>query len=224
MLHASHPLCCTSLRSPKTIELLPRPRMALLRCKAKPADGFHAIPSHAPAVPVQGAKTGLCESICLLSGTTEPRDCRPVIPLHPRPSLYMAPRLGCPRAYPCSAERRNHRTASLSSCNTPPRPFAYMTPRPLCAPAAPCLTAKYHHITAASSSRGTPIPLAYMAPGLSCPRALPPGPPNGGTTPEQPRSLSERRHDPLRTARQARSAPARRPFRPAPAARRHAVR
>ena len=66
MLHVAQPLFCGPLRSPETIELLPRPGIALVRCTTIPPDGFHAVPLHAPTVLVHPAKVGLREGLALV--------------------------------------------------------------------------------------------------------------------------------------------------------------
>ena len=94
MSHASHPLCCAPLSSPKTIELLLRPRMALVRCSTIPPDGIHAIPLQAPTVLVHDAQASLPCGIALLGRTTVPADGFRVIPLYPAPARVHDPEIG----------------------------------------------------------------------------------------------------------------------------------
>src|SRR6266853_50255 len=61
------------------------------------------------------------------------------------PNSYMLPRFNCPRAYPCSAERRKCRTASTISWPTP-EPSSKRTPRLFCAAAFPASAARRNHL------------------------------------------------------------------------------
>ena len=69
--------------SPKTIELLLRPRMALLRCTTIPSDRFHAVPLHAPTVLVHPAEIGLSVGVALIRRTAKPADGFSIVLRHP---------------------------------------------------------------------------------------------------------------------------------------------
>ena len=73
---------CTIEFSPKTIESLLRPRIALVRCTTVPPDGFHAIRLHAPTVLVHPAEAPLCVGLSLLGRAPDPADGRPDILRH----------------------------------------------------------------------------------------------------------------------------------------------
>ena len=60
--------------SPKTVELLLRPRIALLRGPTIPPNGFHAIPLHAPTVFVHPAEVGLPARLALVGRKAKPSD------------------------------------------------------------------------------------------------------------------------------------------------------
>ena len=71
------------LSSPKTVELLLRPRVALLRCPTIPSNGFHAIPLHASTVLVHPAEIHLSEGGAMVGRAAEPADGLLVISPHP---------------------------------------------------------------------------------------------------------------------------------------------
>ena len=72
---------------------------------SEPADGFGIVPRDPATVPVHDAEVALREGIALVGGAAVPADSCLVVPLHPT-TLF------CPPSCPCSAARRNQRTAS----------------------------------------------------------------------------------------------------------------
>ena len=54
-----------------------RPRIALIGCTTIPADGFHAIPLHAPTVLVHPAEVRLPARVPLFGGAAKPSTASP---------------------------------------------------------------------------------------------------------------------------------------------------
>ena len=70
---------------------------------------------------IHQAKVGLRHRQSLLGGQAQPAHSLGGVVGTPLPSRYIEPRLVCAVASPCSAAKRNQRTASAGSCLTPSR-------------------------------------------------------------------------------------------------------